>query len=402
MPRRPPNKIKLNQLTLKRLKPKAAPYLVWDTLQHGLALQVQPSGNANWKVIYSRHSRKRWFHIGRADAIGLADARRLAGKIMVRVADGEDPQADRKAERTSGTFEELAARYAAYAEGKNKSWRQADKLVRKHLLPRWAKLKTADIKRADVKAMLTGIEAPIVGNQTLAAASAIFTWAIKEELIPTGFVHPCVGIERNKTNERERILSDSEIKNFWAAFDDVGFVEGMALKMILLTGQRPGEVSHMRTEHIEDGWWTLPGKPVDKLNWPGTKNAQTHRVWLPKPAQQIIEEMDAEGLVFAGSRGVALTGLDKAMRDICKTLGVERATPHDLRRTHGSTVTRLGFAQGKDLDRKDFGILLQFQAAESAAITRLLRSMRLTQQSVLRAETKHPKGPTKRPWDREE
>ena len=55
------------------------------------------------------------------------------------------------------------------------------------------------------------------------------------------------------------------------------------------------------------------------------------------------------------------------------------------------------------LDLKDLSALLQLQAAESAAIMRLSRSMRLTQQSIMRAETtKHPKGPTKRPWDREE
>jgi hypothetical protein len=33
------------------------------------------------------------------------------------------------------------------------------------------------------------------------------------------------------------------------------------------------------------------------------------------------------------------------MRDICKKLNVSRATPHDLRRTHGSTITRLGFGR---------------------------------------------------------
>jgi integrase len=33
------------------------------------------------------------------------------------------------------------------------------------------------------------------------------------------------------------------------------------------------------------------------------------------------------------------------MRDICKALGVEKLTPHDLRRTHGSTITALGFGR---------------------------------------------------------
>ena len=356
MPRRPPNKIKLNELTLKRLKPKDRPFLVWDAQQHGLAIQVQPSGNAAWKCIYSRHGRPRWYSLGRADAIGLADARKLAGRIMVQVADGGDPQADRKAARISDTFGELADRYRDYAMKKNKSWKQANALVKRHLLPRWSKLKPADIARSDVKAMMARIDAPIVANQVLASASAIFAWAIREELVKD---NPCVGVERNKTKERERILSNSEIPNFWAAFDDVGLVEGMALKMLLLTGQRPGEVSHMRTEHLVDGWWEMPGDPVPALNWPGTKNAQSHRVWLPKAAQRIIEEMGTTGLVFAGSRGRAIIGLDDAMRTICMKLGVERATPHDLRRTHGSTITALGFgtdAMNRIENHKEGGI----------------------------------------------
>jgi integrase len=68
---------------------------------------------------------------------------------------------------------------------------------------------------------------------------------------------------------------------------------GTALKLILLTGQRPGEVSHLREEHIEDGWWTMPGEPVPALSWPGTKNGQTHRIWLPKPAQELLPAFNA-------------------------------------------------------------------------------------------------------------
>jgi len=60
-------------------------------------------------------------------------------------------------------------------------------------------------------------------------------------------------------------------------------------------------------------------------------------------------------------------------------------------------------AKEKDFDRKEFGILLQLQATESAAIMRLSRSMRLTQQAVKRLETtRHPKGErVKNPWDPE-
>jgi integrase len=49
----------------------------------------------------------------------------------------------------------------------------------------------------------------------------------------------------------------------------------------------------------------------------------------------------AEGFVF----GTTVTGLDAVMRSICKKLGCERATPHDLRRTFGSKITALGYGR---------------------------------------------------------
>ena len=133
---------------------------------------------------------------------------------------------------------------------------------------------------------------------------------------------------------------------FWKAFDDAGLVASSALKTVLLSGQRPGEVAHMRREHIVDGWWQMPGEPTPD-GWPGTKNAQSHRVWLPKPVQALIAELSGDrttGFVF-GSRGRPVRGLDQAMRVICAKLGVERATPHDLRRTHGTTITKLKFGR---------------------------------------------------------
>ena len=345
MPRRALRKLNLTDLYVRKLRPEAAAFVVWDTRQHGLALRVQPTGNRAWKAIYSRHGRPRWLHLGNADAIGLADARVLAAAAMLAVARGKDPAAEKKAERGKGTFEELATRYVEeHAKKHNKSWRQADALVRRHALPRWGKLQAATITRPDIKTMMAGIEAPIVANQTLAAVSAVFAWAAKEELVT---VNPCRGIDRNATKSRERVLADSEIPQFWSAFDDAGLVAGSALRMILLSGQRPGEVAHMRREHIADGWWTLPGGPVPSLGWLGTKNGESHRVWLSAPVQAILAEMGdgATGFVFAGSRGRAVVKLDVAMRSVCTKLGAERATPHDLRRTFSTTVTGLGFGR---------------------------------------------------------
>ena len=289
MPKRPARKAKLTEFLVKRAQPAAVVYSIWDANLRGLVLRVHPTGRRTWIVIYRSGGRPRWLHLGDATAIGLADARELAAEAMLQVARGHDPAAERRALRSRGTFGEIASRYVEdYAKRNNKSWKQPDALVRRHLLPRWGKLQVSTITRADVKAMMARVTAPTVANQTLMAASAIFNWAIKEELTTS---NPCRGIERNPTASRERVLSDSEIPKFWTAFDDAGLVTGTALKMVLLTGQRPGEVAHMRHEHIVDGWWELPGAPVPVLGWPGTKNGENHRVWLPTPAQELLAEL---------------------------------------------------------------------------------------------------------------
>jgi integrase len=342
-PKRPALKRRLTELSVRKLKPKTTSYVIWDTLQRNLAIRVQPTGARAWKVIYSYHGRPRWLHLGDAGAIGLADARMLAQEAMLAVARGKDPAAEKRAERGAGTFADLHSQYLErHAKRRNRSWRQADALVRRHAYPRWAKLQAASISRADVRAIMGRIEAPIAANQTLAAVSAVFSWAVREEILAA---NPCKLVARNETRSRERVLSDSEVPQFWAAFDDAGLVASSALKVILLSGQRPGEVAHMRREHIVDGWWEMPGEPVPTLGWPGLKNKQSHRVWLPKPVQELIAELGDGGFVFAGPRGRPVHGLDAAMRAACKQLGVERATPHDLRRTHGSTITALGFGR---------------------------------------------------------
>jgi integrase len=347
MPRskRAPRKRRLTELSVRKARQEAKAYPIWDTLQRGLALRVQPTGSKSWVVVYSRQGRPRWHTLGNADAIGLADARQLAAEAMLAVARGKDPAAEKRAERSRGTFEELAGRYVEeWAKRHNKSWRQAAALVARHLIPKWGKLQATTITRSDVKAVMAKIEAPVLANQVLAAASAIFSWAAKEELVD---LNPCRGIDRNPTKSRERVLADSEIPQFWVAFHDAGLVAGTALKMILLTGQRPGEVSHMRREHIVDNWWTMPGAPVPELGWPGTKNGESHRVWLPAPAQALIAELGdgVAGFVFAAPRGGPVHGLDAAMRAISAKLGVDPVRPHDLRRTHGTTITKLKFGR---------------------------------------------------------
>jgi integrase len=339
-----PNRRHLTELYVRKTRPKSVAVNVWDTRERGLVLRIQPSGFRSYKFVYSFRGLARWYHIGQ---VALSDARRIVAKLRLQVAEGKDPLAERRAERGRGSFEEVHERYLEqHAKRRNRSWKQADKLVRRFLLPKWGKLDMTTIARSDVRQLISGISAPVVANQTLAAASAIFSWAVKQEIVA---LNPCLGIERHETKSRDRILADSEVKPVWHALEQTDLARCCCLRTVLLTGQRPGEVAHMRLEHIKDGWWTLPGNPDPKTGWPGTKNSQSHRVWLPKPVKSILAELaddETSGFVFSVSRGKPVSGLDDAMRKVCLNLGIEnRIRPHDLRRTHGSTITRLGFGR---------------------------------------------------------
>jgi integrase len=343
-PARKPNRRRLTEAFAKTVGSDSTRSVYWDTLQRGLALAVQPSGHRAWKCVYTIRGRgPRWYHLGNARAITLANARKLASRILFQVAEGKDPHADRLALRGRGSFEQVAKRYLEeHARKRNKSWRQADALVRRYLTPRWAKLDVGSIRRADVKAAMAAIEAPILANQVLAAASAIFGWAARQEIIAA---NPCSGVEKNDTKSRERVLSDSEIPQFWPQLS-------ASLKLVLLTGQRPGEIAHLHRAHVVDGWWHMPGAPDPRTSWPGTKNAQSHRVWLSESVRELLPDL----LAAPVRRGE----MQQAMRDICTRLGVcEKVTPHDLRRTFCSKVTALGFgrdAMSRLTNHKEGGI----------------------------------------------
>ncbi len=219
-----PARRKLTDRYVRTVKPNAKRALYWDTVQAGLALSVEPSGHKAYKLVYGFHGRYRWYTIGAADRLGLKEARLIAREKMAEVYRGVDVQAERQAARKADTFDELAGRYREeYAKLRNRSWPQADTLVRTYLLPRWAKLPAHTIVRADVRAVFNKITrdgSPVLANQVLAAASAVFAWALKNDVanLPA---NPCSGIERNPTKARERVLSDRELPLFWACIRPV-------------------------------------------------------------------------------------------------------------------------------------------------------------------------------------
>ena len=328
-------------------------YLVYDDRVDRLAVAVHRTGGKHWKFLYNRRGTTRWHTIGDARRITVAEARKRGYELADRVAKGYDPQAEAMEERLADSFTRLTQRYAMeYAENNLKSWHQGYYLLDRYVPKSFNKLRASAITRRDVKAVIGRLHSrPALARQVLAWISMVFKWAVEEAEIVA--VNPCHGIRRAKTRDRERVLDDLELPLFWNAFERHGEA-GRALKVLLLTGQRPGEVARMRREHVAahpsgGGHWKLPGEEVPELNWNGTKNKRSHLVWLTAEVMRLISTAEGvEGAVFDVKR----RAMTDAMAKICRELNAERATPHDLRRTHGSSVTRLlGFGGREAMNR---------------------------------------------------
>jgi integrase len=332
-------------------------YLVYDDKIDRLAVAVHRTGGKRWKFLYNRRGTTRWHTIGDAERITVAEARKRGYELADRVAKGFDPQAEAMEERLADSFYQLTRRYAEeYAEDNLKSWDQGYSLLlnknNRYVPKSFHELKASAVTRRDVKAVIGRLRAkPGVARQVLAWISMVFKWAVEDAEIVA--VNPCRGIDRPKTRKRERVLSDSELPLFWNAFGRRGEA-GLALKVLLLTGQRPGEVAGMRREDVVahpsgGGHWTMPGDPVPEPYWKGTKNGRSHQVWLTAEVMRLISTGGGvEGAVFSVNR----RAMTDAMAKISRELNVKPATSHDLRRTHGSTITRLlGFGGREAMNR---------------------------------------------------
>ena len=220
--RREPNRRELTDVFIRGLPAPEKKIRWWDTKQGGLCLEVQPSGHKSFKVCYRSSGLLRWYHIDAYGAVYLKEARKVAREIRTRVALGEDPHLDKVKARQGITVRQLAEKYQEqYAKKRNKSWRQPANLLRWHVYPTLGTRKAKDVTRNDVRRLFRrlGEDRPIVANQVLAAISSVYSWALGDDE-PDIEINPAMGIRRNPTNERERVLTDSELRAVWPAFDE--------------------------------------------------------------------------------------------------------------------------------------------------------------------------------------
>ncbi len=359
--------MKFTDIYIKNLKPEPTKYYKREA--HGFAIKVWPSGVKTWVYIYTFESKRKEMRLGEYPAMKLADARTKYNEAYELHKNGRDPGAEERQQkeerRLADNIEDLVKEYIKkHAKVNKRSWKNDERLLNKEVVPIWGDRKAEDIRKRDVVLLLEGIVergSPAMSNQTLKIVRKMFNFAVERDILQHT---PCTGVKAlAPNNSRERTLNEAEIKALWANLD-AGIISDeikRALKLILVTAQRPGEVIGMRAVEIDKRWWTIPSERA--------KNGRAHRVYLtnlavsligdtkgkdflfPCPHKKKIKQIEAHAVGVAVRRNLALPVTDKNGKPLFDAdgnpvtenkLDIEQFTPHDLRRTAATFLAKMG------------------------------------------------------------
>ena len=237
------------------------------------------------------------------------------------------------------------------------SKRTAKQRKLKTLLSELGNKRARDVTRRDLVALLDGIVdrgAPVTANRVHALLVQMWNWAVARESIAHS---PMYGVPRPAGAERPRarVLTADEIRKFWIKLDTAEMAEPtkLALKLLLVTAQRRGELTFAKWEHFDltGKTWTIPIALL-KSSHSRRESPEPHRVPLSPLALELLGKLRAitgDGMyllpAWADHRkhgSYSERVLTRAVLDNRAHFGLaERFTPHDLRRTAASFMTKI-------------------------------------------------------------
>ncbi|PLX37582.1 MAG: integrase [Hyphomicrobiales bacterium] len=318
-------------------------YEVHDKLLPGLHLRVSATGGKVFYVSKRINGHMKRIKIGSWPILTLHEARDKAHSLLRSIELGRYVEkAPHEEEQRMMTLGEVVPQFIElYAKQRTKDWKGSERVLLKFssLFSR----PIDQIKRADVVRVLDTIiagGAPTRANRALAAIKKLMNWCIDRGMIETS---PVAHLKPpTKETARERVLSDAELNTCWRMAELEGFPFAQCVQLMILTGQRRGEVSGMRWSELdlEQGLWSLPSTRV--------KNSTAHIVPLAPSAVEIIRSVPRfqnTDFVFTTTGTTPISGfgrlkerLDAAFAD------AEDWRFHDLRRTMATNMAMLRVA----------------------------------------------------------
>lgn len=337
-------KTNLTDRTVQAAKPKNGKRTyIWDSKVTGFGLRIEATGSKIFVVKYRFKGQQRMVTLDRYPSITLADARAKAYAIIGRAQNGEDPNQTGLLPSKNGSFASVLDSYFEKHCSPNlrlSSRTEVERVLRKEFLSHWASWDIGDITKQDIVATLDriiGYGTPSAANHAFAYINHFFNWSVSRGIInqsPShGLTPPAPKVSRN------RVLSDHELITVWNEAQNTPYPFGAIVQLLILTGQRRGEVTNMSWSQIDNQnrIWTLP---------PGlTKNKREHNLPLSEPVTEIIESLPhlSKKLVFPalGSDDNSFSGFSKCKKRLSDACKIDPWTLHDLRRTMATGLARL-------------------------------------------------------------
>lgn len=319
----------LTDLQIKRLKaPETGQKTYYDSALPGFGVRVSQGGTKTFVVLYGKDRRRR--SLGRYPDLSLSEARRLAKQAQVDIAlDDQRP----KNATPKVSFAIARSKFLADCEVRTKP-RTVDeyrRLLNRHF---HFECNIADLSRHDIASVIEKLKAkPSEQQHAFVAIRTMLNWCVKRGFLDLAPVPPMTF----KTRHRERILTDQELASVWQRASEFGYPYGPIVQLLILTGQRKGEVVGLRGSWLEDERIVYPSEFV--------KNGRAHSIPVGKRVLNVIATLPGKTDLLFPSRfedDKPFNGFSKCKASFDQDLEVEQYTLHDLRRTFSSNMAKLG------------------------------------------------------------
>lgn len=343
--------VSLTDEFLKGLNPASEKGEFYDREFEGpgsFGVRVGSGGRKAYFLIYPLHGKRVRITLGTYPVTSLKDARREALSILKQAQRGRDPAAERKRYRRSASFSDLSREFMdQHADRFVGASTRAEyrRILDRELLPVWKNRKPEDITTAEIAELLRDISdvrgSPVMANRVRLLLNKIYNFGMGQSLVGSNPVKSAA--RPADAQPREFALSMDQVQSLWAQLGKESLPVQTAFKLMLLTGQRPGDVLGMR--------WT----DITLDTWMVGSSATPHRVYLSPPAQQMLRALQQDVLsrqpkgadepefIFAGRYGAPMRYLRKAAERISQdSSGFPDWSPSDLRRTFEVRIRDLG------------------------------------------------------------
>jgi integrase len=349
------NKLNFTKATLEALPlpPANKRACYYDTKMRALGVSITSNGTRSFIVYRRINGKPERITLGRFPDLSIEQARRKAENINATIAQGGNPNDQRRADREELTFGALFEEYLErYAKLHKISWEEDQSQFNRHLLP-WQSRKLSTIGKTDLQKLHHDIgrdKGQYAANRLLALCSILFNKAIEFGLWDK--TNPALGIKKFREESRDRFLQADELPRFFEALSlEPNHTMRDYFILAILTGARGCNLRPMRWDQIN----------LERREWriPQTKNRTPQIIPLMEEAIFLLQQRKATAtndFVFPGTGSTGYLSEPKTgWKRILKQAGLADLHIHDLRRTLGSWQARTGASLaiiGKSLNHK--------------------------------------------------